>query len=184
MGAITTKPLTIEEFDKLDLPDDRQWELHNGEVVDMGQPTFIHRDLQNVLKEILDPLFPGHRVMIECPFKVESTNDERSADVAVVEKARAQRAREKNILDGTPELVIEVLSPSNSATEMIKYRRLCFANQTLAFWLVDSDNSAVEVSLKGQPTVTYELSDSIPISLFGVQASIPVRDIFAGITLS
>ena len=183
MGAVITRPMTIEEFDKLDLPNDREWELHCGELAEMSFPDLVHKHLQHRLFQIFMRLFPRHDVLTEYPFEVAASNDKRSADVAVVEGERAKRALQNRILEGTPELVVEVVSPSNSAEDLLEYRLLCLANQTLAFWVVYSKNNSIEVFHKDQQWASYGINDSIPISLLGVEASIPVRDIFAGITL-
>jgi len=103
--------------------------------------------------------------------------------LAIVESERAQRALQHGIPEGTPELVIEVVSTFDSAEKMNTYRRLCLADRTLAFWAV-YPGGEIQVYSKDQRTAPiYEIGDSVPISLQGVEAVIPLRDVFAGITL-
>ena len=52
----------------------------------------------------------------------------------------------EDYLFGAPELVIEVLSPSNTASEMRDKRKLCLANGSVEFWVVDPEQREVEVS--------------------------------------
>src|ERR1700761_549753 len=97
MGAVSAKPVTIEAFDKLNLPEDRQWELRNGEIVEMSFPDLFHRDLQLRLAFLLQKAFPNAHVLVEYPFQIEETNDKRSADVGLTSQERrraslAQRA--------------------------------------------------------------------------------------------
>ena len=47
MSALTTHYLTIEEFDALPDRDDVTYELHEGELVEVSFPVFIHGLLQD-----------------------------------------------------------------------------------------------------------------------------------------
>ena len=38
-----TAPITFEQFEKLQLPQNRRWELHEGELAEMPPPSYIHR---------------------------------------------------------------------------------------------------------------------------------------------
>ena len=60
----------------------------------------------------------------------------RRADVAYVSAERSSEAHKTGILEGAPELVIEVLSPSNSAGRMYRLERLCMNNGCQEFWTV------------------------------------------------
>ena len=184
MGAISTRPITIAEFDKLDLPPNRKWELRNGEIVEMPFPSWIHKRLQRRISQLLEQAFPGAAVLEEMPFQIEATNDERGADVGITTKEREEETRRTRILSGAPELVVEVLSPSNNIPDLKKYRRLCFEYGTEVFLTVDSDDNTIELHLRpGKQSTTLGVDDTLQFSLFETQASIPVREIFAGITL-
>ena len=184
MGAISTRPITIAEFDKLDLPPNRKWELRNGEIVEMPFPSWIHKRLQQRIADLFRQAFPGAVLLEEMPFQIEATNDERGADVGITTKEREEETRRTRILNGDPELVVEVLSPSNNIPDLKKYRRLCFEHGTEVFLTVDSDDNTIEVHLRpGKQSTMLGIDDTLQFSLFDTQASIPVRAIFAGITL-
>ena len=182
MRGTTVKPLTVAEFEQLDLPQDRTWELHNGEVVEMTFPIFIHRLLQDRLVELLKPVFQSLAVVLmEYPFRV-GDHDVRSADVGVALRGRA--ALVGGIPDGPPEMVIEVLSPSNAVSALKAYRRLCQKHGTLVFWVVDPDDNTVEAYLgRSDRPALYGMDDEIPIELFRVAHGLRVADIFNGITI-
>ena len=59
------------------------------------------------------------------------------------------------ILEGAPELVIEVLSPSNSASRMYRLERLCMNNGCQEFWTVDLDDQSIRV-VRGDKVTVYE----------------------------
>jgi Uma2 family endonuclease len=183
MSTATTQPLTVEEFDRLDLSQGRNWELHDGEVVEVPFPLFVHRLIQMRVVALLGPLFPYAQVVMECPFQA-GDHDKRSADVAVVSQDRAQAARQQGILSGAPELVVEVLSPSNSVMELKRYRRLCLNNGTALFLVIDPEDNTVEAFTQGTKVATYTVEDSLPVVLLDVNSAIPVAQIFQGITLT
>jgi Uma2 family endonuclease len=175
MSTAITAPVTIEQFMSLALPEGREWELHNGEIVDMGEPTLNHRELQRRILHLLERLFPNAEVLIEFPF--QSGNSFRSADVGLT--SRDRRSKATKVLEGPPELVVEVLSPSNTVTALKEYRRLCFANGTQVFLTVDSDDRTVQVHVKGETDGhTYVAKEQISIELFGATIIVVVAEIF------
>ncbi len=62
--------------------------------------------------------------------------------------------------------MIEVLSPSNSAIEMLEKEQLCLENGGREFWVVDMDRRQVKVSTPDGHTVTYKFGQKIEL-LFG-----------------
>lgn len=182
MRGTTIKPLTVEEFEQLDLLQDRDWELHNGEVVETPFPTLINRRLHHRLVELLNPVFQSLAVVLmEYPFRV-GDHDLRSADVGMALRGRA--ALVGGIPDGPPEMVIDVLSPSNAVSALKAYRRLCQKHGTLVFWVVDPDDNTVEAWLgQSDRPALYAMDEEIPIELFGVAHSLRLSAIFNGITI-
>lgn len=185
MSGIATKPLTIAEFDKLELPADRKWELHNGELVEMSFPAVIHKCLQQRTSDLLRQAFPDAHVLEEYPYQIEETNDKRSADVGMTTRERGRAALLKGVLVGAQELVVEVLSPSNTVEELKRLRRLCFAHGTLIFLTLDPDDNTVEMhSTPSKPDSVLGVEDTLLLALFGDQKTIPVAEIFRGITIA
>jgi Uma2 family endonuclease len=185
MGGVATNPVTIAEFDKLRLPEDRKWELRGGEVVELPHAKIIHRRMQLRLADLLRQAFPQADVLVEYPFQIEETNDDRSADIAMTTKERAQASADRGVLSGAPELVAEVLSPSNSMADMRRDRRVFFAHGTLVYLVVDPNDSAIEVYLRHEKSARIlTVEDHLTLSLFGEEKTIPVAAIFAGITVA
>jgi Uma2 family endonuclease len=184
MGSVSTKPISIAEFDKLDLPNDWKWEWHNGELVEMAFPAVVHKRFQQRTSDLLRQAFPDGDVLEEYPFQIEETNDKRSADVGMTTKERGRAALMKGVLVGSPELVVEVLSPSNTVEELKRLRRLCFEHGTIVFLTLDSNDDTVEAHLTAsKPDCVLGVEDTLHLSLFGERKAIPVVDIFRGITL-
>jgi len=80
-------------------------------------------------------------------------------------------------MQGAPELVIEVLSPSNTAAELRAKKKLCLENGSEQFWVVDEEHREIEVSTPDGRTVTYKTGQQIPL-FFAPGASILVDAIF------
>jgi Uma2 family endonuclease len=170
----------IEQFLTLELPEDREWELHDGEIVDTGAPSIDHRQIQLTISDLFRSLFPNAQILIELPFQIG--NSYRSADVGITSKER--RAKAKKLLDGAPELVVEVLSPSNTELALSKYRRLCFANGTRIFLLVDPDERVVQVWSRRESEARtlsvgdFAVGEQMAFELFGTTVTLKVEEIF------
>jgi Uma2 family endonuclease len=63
-------------------------------------------------------------------------------------------------------MVIEVLSPSNTAEQIYDKEQLCQKNGCQEFWVLDSMRRQVKVSTPDGITRTYHEGDEIPLSLF------------------
>ena len=172
--------MTFAEFEKL--PDEvyRHSELRHGELVFVPPPKHKHRVVQDRLAELLKNFAGSSYVGIEVSFRALSEYEFRSADVAVVDRARWDAISGDDNLRGAPELVIEVLSPSNTMLEMLDKESLCLKNGAKEFWIVDSERFQVKVSTPNGITTTYRRGQSIPLPLFG-SAALAVDEIFRGL---
>jgi Uma2 family endonuclease len=178
--AATTHPITVEEFDRLELPQDKDWELRNGEVVEVSIARIRHRRLQNRIAKLFDAIFADAEVLMEYPCQIGDF-DKRSADVAVASMERARTATATGVLIGAPEIVVEVLSRSNSAEDVRHYQRVCLSNGTLLFLVVYPKDQMVDAVMPGTPLVTYGIDEAIPVAVLGVNTTLPVAKIFEGI---
>jgi Uma2 family endonuclease len=175
--AVATKT-SLEEF--LSNPDIHYYdfhELHNGEVVVVSPPSLEHVHIQRHLIEALSPLFrtAGCWVSLEFYYTLESNS--RRAEVAAVRESRLAPA--KAVFRGGPDLVIEILSPSNFAEDLDRLRVECFAEGTLQFWIVNATFRTVTVYRPRYEVAMYGGDDAvIPLDEFVPGAKLPVPDIF------
>lgn len=98
------------------------------------------------------------------------------ADVAFVSRERWRGIPDDGYLQGVPEIVIEVLSPSNTASEMLDQEQVCLENGGREFWVVDPVRAQVKISTADGRTATYKSGQEIPL-LFG--GTLAVDSIFA-----
>lgn len=86
--------------------------------------------------------------------------------------------RQDKWFTGTPELVIEVLSPSNTVSEMIDRERTCMQGGCKEFWVVEPDFQLVRVTRLDGRTAPYETGAEIPLDLLG-GGTLSVASIFS-----
>ena len=73
------------------------------------------------------------------PFAPLPEYELRVADVAYLSPERFAQADPEDYIRGAPDLVIEVLSPSNTAAEIYEKEKLCLENGSREFWVVDPE---------------------------------------------
>lgn len=171
--------MTVDEFRAL--PEESgpvYHELRHGELVAVVRPKHKHFLIQRNLRELLRPYSePGACVDIEIAFRPLPEHEFRIADVAYLSAERFAGTDPEDNIRGAPELVIEVLSPSNTAAGIYDKEQICLANGAREFWVVDPERRQVKVTTPDARTVTWRPGDEIPLP-FGGDARIKVDDIF------
>ena len=148
MATTTSQLMTVAEFCKL--PDDDgpvYYELSHGEVVAVTRAIYRHHKIQRRLRRRLEDLAPADGMVdTEFAYRPLPEYEMWGADVAYVSASREQRIDPDGYLEGAPDLVIEVPSPSNSMTEMNEKEQVCLENGAKEFWVVDPKRRLVKVS--------------------------------------
>ena len=168
MATTTTKLMTFAEFEQLpNTPEGFPYELRHGELVRVAPPKYDHFMIQQVLRDFLDKAAAGAgRAFTEVGFRAMPDQEFRVADVAYASNERWTQSKSAQYFFGAPEMVIEVLSSSNTATEMLDKEKLCLENGCREFWLVDIERRQVKVSTPDGHTITYRSGQEIPLPLF------------------
>ncbi len=177
--ATTTGLMTVEQF--WQLPEDKAflYELHHGELVKVSRPKWKHVLIQWRIRDLLKALFGAlGMVETEVPFRALPEHELRAADVAFVSRERATSVDEDDALHGAPDIVIEVLSRSNTVAELAERCAICLENGSREFWTVDSNRHEIKVSTPDGLTRTYKSGDSTPLTLAGNQ-TLAVDTVFA-----
>ncbi|MBV8708437.1 MAG: Uma2 family endonuclease [Acidobacteriaceae bacterium] len=169
--------MTVEQFQSLPERSDVLEELHWGCLVTLSRPKPWHIKLQVRTADLLRPLSAeAGYVITELPFRAVTQYDLRAADVAFISRERWDGAGDKDLI-GAPELVVEILSPSNTKSQLQQYMALCLANGCEEFWAVDRSTETVTVTEKEGRSIVYTKEQSIPIQLFNGRM-ISVSEIF------
>lgn len=176
MATTPTRLMTFEEFEALPDREGFRYELHHGELIEVPPPEHPHARAQWQLRRLLEPAAgPGGVVDKEIAYRALPEHEYRVADVAYMPRARWDAIQD--YLFGAPDLVVEILSPSNTVTEMREKRKLCLANGSVEFWVVDPEQREVEVSTPDGHSVIYSSGQRIPL-FFSPGSAIPVEAIF------
>ncbi len=178
--AATTGLITVAEFEKIPNPPGGAYELRNGELAFVPYPPKIHQEIQMAIAFALQPRIGknGH-VGVELGFKPTPEYNQWAADVAFVTRSRWVAIANLECLAGAPDLVIEVISPSNRTLELNRRETVCLANGCKQFWTVDPDLNIIKVTTPDRKTITYGVSEKIELSEFGGRA-LKVAEVFAG----
>ena len=130
------------------LPEGAPYELIHGHLVMSPSPTVQHqrlvRKLSRVLDDYVQSIEAGGEVLF-APMDVHLTDDTVvQPDVLYVSPDRTDRIGEQEI-DGAPDLVMEVVSPSTSHRDVFDKKRLYEKHGVREYWIVDPDSETVEV---------------------------------------
>jgi Uma2 family endonuclease len=167
MGAQSIPaPTTVEQYERIPDPPGGRYELHHGELVFVTYPVRHHKELQRRFRKLLEPMVEtqGFLVDTEYPYRPLPEHEVWGADVACVREERD--AAETKWLNGSPEIVIEVKSPSNTKAELSdKAMTTLNGEGAIEFWIVDAKAVTVTVHTRKGMSV-YHAGQSVPVAIF------------------
>ncbi len=142
--------------DYMTTPDDRRYQLLDGELILAPAPTTKHQWIAGRLYVALEQFVVstrGGRVFYAPTDVVLSDHDVVQPDILFVSNARSSIVTEANI-QGAPDLVVEVLSPSTAPDDRGYKRTLYGRHGVQEYWLVDPEAETVEVLTEGDAGLT------------------------------
>jgi Uma2 family endonuclease len=149
----------------------------HGEPIRLPPPKHKHYRIQDNLRSALEKAAGDTgKAGTEFGFRPKPEHEYWLADVAFISRDRWLELPDEGNLHGVPEIVIEVLSTSNTASEMLDREQICVENGAREFWAVDPVRLQVKVSTPDGHYVTYKSGQEIPL-LFG--GTLAVDSIFA-----
>jgi len=144
----STTKLTFEEF--LQLPEEpgKRFELDQGELVVEPSPTFRHNVIRNRIARHLEDFVKakglGH-VTVENDFRL-SPNIVRNPDVAfIANEPFSHMDADSSPIEGVPNLAVEVVSPGNTAQDMLTKVHQYLEAGCQAVWLFYPKLKVVEI---------------------------------------
>ena len=172
-------------------PEEERWELIDGIAYAQATPTRDHQRISRELLFYLTAFFRGQDCEpFHAPFSVvlPEKNQQRQDARTVVEPDLVvicdQSRLHKHGYEGSPELIIEILSPSTSSKDMITKRLLYERHKVKEYWIIDPVHRIVTVyRLEGAKFTTFEHfshKDTLTTPLFPGLA-INLSQVFANI---
>ncbi len=169
--------VTVEDFLKLPEPAEGHLELHHGDVVTLPPPKRGHQRIQRKAHALLTHCFGKTGVVeVEMAFRPTAEHEVWRADVACITKEREAATPDDEYLTGAPELVVEVLSPGNTAEEIEDKRLICMGNGCISFWVLNGKRQTASVT-EADVTKHYDISSTIVSTVLPL--SIAVSEIFS-----
>ena len=174
--------LTYEDY--VLLPNDRnRYEILEGELTVTPAPSTKHQtasvNLLVLLSQYIKERDLGKLFHAPIDLILESTSV-LQPDLLFVSKARQHIITEKAI-EGAPDLVVEILSPTTSRTDRVTKAQIYARHSVPAYWIVDPDREAIEIYLLEIDSyrLAATLEGTIPIFAPPFKdLQIAVRDLF------
>jgi Uma2 family endonuclease len=178
---------TYKDYKNWELMPDERYEIINGVAYAMSAPNTEHQLIASTLNAEFYNFLKGRKCKaIPAPFDVRLFYKEDESDTTVVqpdlvvvcdpEKLGKEGCR------GAPDLVIEILSPSNTAIEMHRKLNSYREAGVPEIWIVDPEEKQVEVyHLSGGRYVPYilQMGDTLKSAQFS-GFEIPLDALFSG----
>lgn len=166
------------------MPDDgERTELVRGRVVREPQPSYEHGRLQARLSALLHDHIRETRLDLVCTGNLGVVTSEeqrtvRGPDLAVIRRSRAP-SRPPGFLDGAPELVVEVVSTSNTAEGIQEKIAEYFAAGAMLVWIVYPQTRRIAVHSSLRDATFLYPGDELNGGDLLPQLRLQVADIFA-----
>lgn len=143
-----TKPAGTWRYEDLaSLPDDgTRYEIIDGELFELSGPRSAHAVAIMALIELLLPLVRGLRgTLLTAALDVFFAGaDPVQPDLVAFFPGGRARLVDRGV-EGPPDLLIEVLSPSNRAHDTVRKRALYARGGVREYWIVDPDAATIEI---------------------------------------
>jgi Uma2 family endonuclease len=149
MSTVASKLLTAEEFIQLPDPKDgSKRELVRGEVIVMPGPGLEHGEIQGKVYFLIMSYLQQNRigrVMVESGTVTERDPDTvRGPDISFYSKDRLPLdMRVVGYHDKSPDLCVEVISPSNSKKELREKINEYFLAGVKMVWVIDPEDRSI-----------------------------------------
>jgi Uma2 family endonuclease len=153
----TTGRLVVDWEGYLNLPEDlTHYEIIDGEVIPLASPTLKHQEIVLTLAERLRQFTRAKRLgkVLTAPFDFvvrRAPVRTRQPDLFFLSRDRLHdwaQLQEQPRLEFAPDLVIEILSPSETYTYWSEKLQDYFVLGVPEVWLVDVDKRAIEVQVR------------------------------------
>jgi Uma2 family endonuclease len=183
MVQTPTKLLTLDEF--LQLPETKPAsEFIDGQIIQKPMPQGKHSTVQGDLVPAVNTALKPQRIAraypeLRCTFGGRST----VPDVTVFTWERIPRDENGEVANTfaiAPDWTIEILSPHQSQTKVVRNILHCLAHGTQMGWLIDPEEKLVFVYFADRTIAVFEEpGDRIPVPSFAESFNLTVGQLFS-----
>jgi Uma2 family endonuclease len=178
---------TYADYKAWELDDGERYELIHGEAYAMSAPNDFHQAISLELSRQFANFLRGKPCKARAaPYDVRLFYKEDESDDTVVQPDISVICDEKKRGNeggrGAPDLIVEILSPSNTSEEYVRKFNLYLEAEVREYWIVSPESKTVQVfvlengAYKG---TVYSASATIPSEVLA-GLSVTLTDVFAG----
>jgi len=143
---------TYADYKAWELKPGERFELIYGEAYAMSAPNVSHQRILRILSREIDTFLKDKTCeLFFAPFDVRPFYEEDESDDTVVQPDLVVICDPEKISEegcrGMPDMVVEILSPSNTALEMERKLRLYMDAQVREYWIVNPKYKLINVYL-------------------------------------
>ena len=176
------KPISLEAF--LKLPETKPAsEFVDGQIIQKPMPQGKHSTIQRDVCTAIEAILKPERMARAYP-ELRCTFGGRSIvpDVAVFAWERIPRdgdGKVANVFEIAPDWTIEILSPDQSQTKVVRNLLHCLSNGTKMGWLIDPEEELVFVYFADRTLAVFDGKDHLlPVPEFAASFQLTVSELF------
>ena len=181
LPVVEKKKYTYEDY--LKTPDDKRYELIEGELLMTPSPAPKHQKISRELESEILKFVKANNLgeVFYAPLDVHLDNENVvQPDILFISKERLNIIGEKNI-QGAPDLAIEIISESTAYRDLVQKKKLYSKFGVKEYWIVVPEEKSVEIYvLKNnvfQPYKIYSKDDILKSPLL-TGLKIALKEIF------
>jgi Uma2 family endonuclease len=175
------RKFTYEDY--LKTPDDKRYELIEGELLMTPSPVPMHQRISKKIALRLEQFITeknlGEVFYAPCDVHLDDENV-LQPDILFIAKERLDIIGDKNI-QGAPDLVIEIISESSAYRDMVQKKKLYARFRVGEYWIVIPEESSIEIFILKDTTYqrykNYTVDDVLDSPLIK-GLTIPLREVF------
>jgi Uma2 family endonuclease len=171
--------ITGELLEHLRLPNVPRYELVAGKIEPLTPTTWLHAEATVTLAAVLRTSMPGWRILAGDPgvYVARQPDTVRGPDVVAISETRYQeRDPARAFLTVVPELVVEIISPSNEEEDLKrKVAEYLSADPTTTVWVVNVDERSITRCVGDGTCITVRIGHRLSLPN-GV--TVPVSEMF------
>lgn len=145
--SLLMRPMTYDDLQEM--PDDgNRYELIGGELHVSPAPITAHQQISGRLFNLFSPYVEAQHLGLAfyAPVDVRfGLHDEVQPDLLFIRQDRLGIISAKGVVEGSPDVVIEILSPSTAAMDRVRKAALYAGHGVREYWIVDPKQRTVEL---------------------------------------
>ena len=172
MEALLTKRLTYSDYVQSTPPDSGHYQLIQGELITMTSPNTRHQRIIRLLTKSLESYlekYPIGEIFLSPMDVVFADGDVYQPDILFILESNKHIIEETKI-NGVPDLIVEVLSPSNAYYDLVVKKKIYEKCGVREYWIVDPLQNTLDLYVlhnnKFQHKIQIEKKGKIPSEIF------------------